>query len=576
MNFRSIYEKKAKQYDDWFDSYKSNAYVCDSSSIYNGKMVLFNMLPDTAPELGLIGTLTVLYCCKDCKNYKNHKLLDILERAIISMRSKFNEDGTNTMYQSNFHTAEQFGIAYIAWYLLIFKKNITDDREKEIFDLYCILAAHMVKGCMNGGFHTPNHRWVESQGLLLAYKALIDTKYSEYAESAMEKAKRYLAEGVDCDEYGEWSERSAGMYNIHCDNAFLHIYSVIGNEEYYDCVYRNLMLMRYYINPEDNSLFTQNSRRNDKGELGSVQLFNKGRKFYAEAYVHAYLIASYLKKDQYLASMAYMLIEKAEESGRGLYVSLDDFLMYPELIDWEFEYNRKPLPTVYENYLPNSYIVRKKTDVATYTFLARNPVFMFIDALGLNVRMRMCSSFFAIAQFVPKTMEKTEKGYKLEMTAIADYKLPLENPDGITTKDYWSIDYSKRGSIQKQELTLTAETEFTDDGFNLKISAKGTEKVPSKLEIFVNEGLHLETGDSILVTSAGGNFLSKDADVRLESEAGTVMDIKGMFCKHLYIDMRGSLDPIPGMFELVSTGYSPFENEISFKIKQRENMRTLY
>lgn len=578
MNFKGIYYDLINEYDTWFSGYDERGFVDDINSCINGKIAFFNMLPEGI-ESGPISYCLCMYYCKDSKYYKCERLLDATLKCIKALRSKLNDDGTNNLYISNFHTGEQFGLFGLGEILDVMQRHLgSNKKELEVYDALVELVEFEAIGCLNSGFHTPNHRWVESAGLLLAYRCLKNTNRNSRCEEILNKAKKYLNEGVDCDEYGEWSERSAGMYNIHCDNAFLSIYDVLGCDEYLDCVYRNIMLMRYYINASDLALFTQNSRRKDKGEVGSVQLFNKGHTFYAEGYLKAYNNVAFLKKDNLLASMAIYLENKVKRQNRPIPIcGFHIYLNHPEILDWEFEYV-DPFPKTYENYLPDSNIVRKKTDLATFSFLANNPSFLQIEARNLIMDVRLCSSFFAIAQFIPETMEKTENGYKMTMIAEADYKLPLENPDGISTKKYWTIDYSKRGSIQKQTLEMSAELDFvSNDVFDLKISVLGCEKVPTKLEMFFNEGLHIEIGDAVIVTNKGGNVYSRGEKVRVECSEGIIMEIENLFCKHLYTtDMRGSLDPIPNMFVLEATTFSPFEKTIRFKLSKSKSRRIFY
>ena len=577
MNFKEIYFDDIERTDSALDNYTDSFVVKDPNSSIYGKGAHFDMMYDTSPELWSIRLCLSGYCCKDSRYYKNPNLLKEVSERIKVCRTKLNEDGTNTMFQSNFRTGDQFALEGTAYFLLIMFKTLSDDAyENQVFDELCCLVEDMARGCLNGGFHTPNHRWVESSGLLLTYYVLSKTKRTRYTEAMLEKAKKYLAEGVDCDEYGEWSERSAGMYNIHCDNAFLNIYYVLQDREYLDCVSRNLELMTHYIE-DDLSVFTQNSRRKDKGELGTVQTFSKARHFYADLYIEPCSVVGFLNKDNRMASLAYKIYKDSRKQGRAASIPIYFFIMYPEMIDWEFEYIKNPLPKTFEHYLPNSNIVRKKTDLATYTFLAKNPAFFHIESSGINMRMRLCSSFFAIAQFVPQEMEKTENGYRMTMTAHAEYKLPLDNPDGITTKNYWSIDYSKRKSIQEIDYRMSVEAVFVDDGVDLTFSLSGCDKVPTKVEMFLDEGLRCEIGNAVMITKAGANAFSRGDTARLESENGTVMEISGLFCKHLYTsDMRGSLNPIDGAFVLYATDFSPFEKTIRIRVFKTNERKVFF
>lgn len=573
MNLKEIYTASVRETDHWLDVVPHRYTVRDENSRYNGQFAFFDMLPDTN-EINFAYMAVWGYFCKDSKYYKNKEMLDLIINSSKAAISKLNDDDTNNMLASNFHTGEQFGLDAISHSLLVFNKYITDDADEiRAHSAYCDLVEHIANGCLNSGFHTPNHRWVETAGLLQARRGLLDAGRPALAERLLDKANRYLAEGVDCDDDGEWSERSAGMYNAHCDNVFLSIYEMTGNEEYYNAVYRNLMLMRYYIN-SDFSMFTQNSRRKDKGEVGSVQMFYKATTYYADVYLRQFTLAAYLKKDRLLGTIANRIFSWEQSTGRPCSAGTQIFLMYPDMAEWEFEPVDDPIPGVYEKYQPKSNIVRKKTENATYSFLAKNPCFMQIESAGIHLNIRMCSSFFAVAQFFPQSMEKTERGYKMTMKAHGEYKLPLENPDGITTKNYWSIDYSARKAIQQLDLIMSVEAVFVEGGVDLYFSVDGCDKVPTKIEFFINEGLHCEIGNAVLVTKAGANVFSRGDDARIESQAGSVMEISGLFCEHLYAEgMRGSLDIPDGAFSLFATSFTPVQRKISIRVSKANGAR---
>lgn len=574
MNFEKIYRDGVENLDSWDETVPERFIVKDENSEYFGQYASLQMLPENN-EMSIVKTAICCYCCKDSRHYKDRKLLDMIEKYSRISISKLNDDGTNTMFQSNFRTGEQFGTEHLSRALLVFNKYLdkNDADEVRAHKAACELVERLAVGCLNGGFHTPNHRWVETAGLLTARRALIDSGFTTYTDKMLEKSNKYLAEGVDCDEVGEWSERSAGMYNEHCDRVFLNIYEMTGNEEYFDAVYRNLMLMRYYID-EDFAMFTQNSHRKDKGEVGSMPLFFKAKTYYAEIYLQDYIRAAYIKKDALLATVAREIFDRASFDRHRVLWEIESFLLCPEMITWEFDKVEGAIPSEFELYQPKSNIVRKKTNEAIYSLIAKNPSFMHIESRGIHIKMRLCSSFFAVAQFIPQKLEKTERGYKLEMIAHGEYKLPLDNPDGVTTKNYWTIDYKARKAIQQIDLDMSVETVFTDDGADFYVSVTGCDQVPTKLEFAINPGLLCEVGDAAMMTKSGGSIFSRGTTLRLESAGGSVCEIDGLFCTHLYAeDMRGSLDPIEGAFTVYATDFAPFEKKISMKFSKAKGPR---
>ena len=90
------------------------------------------------------------------------------------------------------------------------------------------------------GFHTPNHRWIISSGLALVYHFTKNPKFKETID-------KFLMEGIDCDECGEYTERSTGSYNCCCDYSFCVMAEFLEDDSFYDPVRRNLNLMYKYL-----------------------------------------------------------------------------------------------------------------------------------------------------------------------------------------------------------------------------------------------------------------------------------------------------------------------------------------
>lgn len=133
------------------------------------------------------------------------------------------------------------------------------DQEENLFvriDRIIEAAAH---GMMEGGFHTPNHRWAIASSLIEC--AVI------YEDENMRRcAEQYLSEGIDCNSDGEYSEKSAGNYNRVNNDAMITLAEVTGDSSYEEYVIRNLRMMLHYWEP-DGSVFTANSARFDKDLL---------------------------------------------------------------------------------------------------------------------------------------------------------------------------------------------------------------------------------------------------------------------------------------------------------------------
>lgn len=571
MNFYKEYCDRIK----WLDAYLEAIdrwKIKDENSPYFGTYSYFNMLRE-ATEASYAGFAARLYCCKESKYYNKEETLEFIISACKAELSKLHEDGTLDLLETNFYTPEQFGLNAIACGALNLKKYLSGREmtplEKEALDTIKYTVSRLADGCALGGFHTPNHRWISASGLLLAYELLDKVGYEKYYNAA----KKFMDEGIDCDEMGEFSERSAGMYNSHCDAVFINIYLVTGEKAYLDAVCRNLDLMEYYIN-DDFTMYTQNSRRKDKGETGGMQKFMKATTYYAELYFSHYVMAAYLTGNARYAMIAKKIAENA--AMRGSLAGFNHMTWLQDGYDvytHEYDIDGLSMKQNFELFQPKSGIVRIRHDGFTYTFLDNNTSFLQIDGLGIHAGVRLCASFFAVAQFAGEKIEKTENGYKLSMKAHGEYKLPLDEVDG-TESDYWSIDQSKRRRIHATDLELTVEADFCDGGVDLKVGVCGCDNVPVKMEIAMNPGHLCEIGDAVMIGKSGGNALAKSGSARIESEKGGVMTVDGLFCKHLYFEnMRGSLSPVDGAFTLYLTEFSPLERTIKIRTSKAISRR---
>lgn len=571
MNFYREYLDRVNYLDNYIDSV-DRWMIKDESSPYFNTCSTFDMLRE-ANESSYAGFAARLYCCKDSKYYMSEKMLDFIIVMCRAELSKMHEDGTLDLLSTNFFTPEQFGLNALSCGALDLKKFLSErdasPLEREALDIMKLTASRLADGCALGGFHTPNHRWISTSAMLLTCELLDGVGCEKYYETA----NKFMAEGIDCDDMGEFSERSAGMYNVHCDAVFLNIYQLTGKREYLDAVCRNLELMEYYIN-DDFSMYTQNSRRKDKGEVGSAQKFMKATTYYADLYFSHYLMAAYLTGNDRYAMIAKRIADNAMARGRR--VGFNHMTWMKDTLDVytrEFNIDGLSMKSEYEIFQPRSNIVRRRKGGVTYTFLANNPNFLQIEGLGIKAGVRLCASFFAVAQFVPDEVEKTDNGYKMTMRAHGEYKLPLDAPDG-TTSDYWSIDYSKRKRVHATDLSMTVSAVFCDGGVDLNVKIDGCDNVPVKVEIATTPGLLCEVGETAMITRSGANVLGKSGGARFESPHGGVMTVDGLVCKHMYFEsMRGSLSPVDGAFTLYLTDFSPIDHNISIRVKKCNGVR---
>lgn len=526
--------------------------VRDPKSPYFGKPRLANGLYEPGCSFGLIERVAEVYCWPESIYYKSEDILQFLHLLCVGAEDAIHEDGTDDLIVSNFHQPEHFNFPAI-YHAYRFLTEIPNPTEKEriITEEVYHLVERLAEGLLSSGFHTPNHRWVHTAALFYAYNAL-KTKDERF----LALAEKYLAEKIDIDAYGEFSERSAGMYSAISDRALCEIAVEAGKPELFELVKRNLLLVSRYIERES-LIFTQNSRRKDKGEVGSDTLFD------FERYIDICLIAYANTHDlTFLQIVKNAMDNRSEE--KPIFVPLRIYMRYPELKKLDLDSLELPeMEKEFHAFYPDSHIVRAKTKDAVYSILAQNPDFLHITVGDIRISARMCSSFFAIAQFLPDEIEQTgEKKYRMSFHTAADYKLPFDVPPQGSEK-YWTMDYKSRKSISRCEYGYTVDFEFTEKGLRMHLETDGMPNVPFKLEFAVTPNAYVRAGNALTMATPDNFICAADGDIALCNHAGDRITIKGAFAEHFYHkDMRGSLPSPNHKFMLYFTGFSPINKTV--------------
>ena len=234
----------------------------DSGSPYYGAFVMSNGVYMQKHALYCVADMGAVYCNADSKLYHDEKLLASMLVGLDYVRSQQHENGLFDYITCNFFSAPDTAfcigiILYLAQYLKG-QKELTDGEVMLLQKLDRIIHDGG-RGLLEGGFHTPNHRW--------AIAALLATCGKMYGEEDLTQATYgYLKEGIDCNDDGEYSEKSAGNYNGVNNEAMMLLADALDDDTYEQHVIRNLKMMLTYWEPDD-SIFTANSTRFDKDRL---------------------------------------------------------------------------------------------------------------------------------------------------------------------------------------------------------------------------------------------------------------------------------------------------------------------
>ncbi|MEV5958530.1 hypothetical protein AB0M11_33120 [Streptomyces sp. NPDC051987] len=349
------------------------------------------------------------------------------------------------------------------------------------------IAGAASESLRTGGVHTPNHRWELCAALARLHRSFPDDRL-------LDRVAQWLAEGVDIDAEGLYSERSAN-YAVHVSNpSLLLLADVLGRPDLRDAVERNLATTLDLIRP-DGTVETVHSRRQDQS--------------------HPFPLAPYLAHFRLLAvrtgrgdfSRAARL---AAAGGIGDPDLLAQTLLTPDLACALPA--PAPEPLARHRYITTARLAARASATAHSVLyggsdvpeqrlirsgLACNPTFLRLFAGDAVLdAVRLSRGFFDLGPFRAADMRQTaENRYLLTETLTAAYYQPL--PPDLRRDDaaYRLADEGRFSAAMafpdrpRDEVahTTLVEVDLRDDGADLRIDISGP-RVPWALELTFRPG----------------------------------------------------------------------------------------
>ena len=383
-----------------------------------------------------------------------------------------------------------------------------------------------------GGIHTPNHRWVVSSAM-----AQINELYPD--PRLIHRINQWLAEGIDIDSDGQFTERSMLTYNIIVDRSFIALAEKLGRPELLEPVRRNLRSMLYLIHP-GGEVVSEVSHRQDRNERGDI-----GRYWFPLQYM------AIADGNGQFATLAARYRDK--------YASLAQLLAWPELA--KPLPARQSLPEDYEKEMPAVGIARIRRNRADVTLIfAGNSRFLTLRSGEAVINaVRFASAFFGKGQFVPQQGEKRGNDYVFSQSLDAGYYQPVDHK--VTYKD-WAAVRPERKRTQICRLQQSATATETKNGFRLRIQSSGTDNVPVAVEINFRDGGALE--GCTKSTLFPDTWLASKGEVSYRMGKDRIRFGPGAIA-HSYTQIRGAQDKLPGP-SVYLTGYTPFDHTLDFQL----------
>jgi hypothetical protein len=523
------WETRAVAHNDRAAARLIDAQVADPSDRHSGSVPDEHGLHQAWSASGVIETLTAAFVHARSRFHADRAVFERIRLAARFLERSQGPQGNIDLLISNFNSPPDtaFVVHGVAAAAAIARRH----GAPEIAGLLGPFLEKAGGGMAVGGIHTPNHRWVVCSALAQVNELSPDPRY-------VRRIDEWLAEGIDIDADGQFTERSTLTYNTVVTRALVVMAAKLKRPALLEPVRQNLRALMYLLHG-DGEVVTEISRRQDQYTRGGIAGY---------WFPLTYLAAA--DGDGQFAAMA----QEAAVEG----VRLASLLEYPELSAPLAP--ARPLPQDYEKPFPEVGIVRIRRNRLSATVMLGGSSRLLTLRYGGAVMegVRFATSFFGKAQFVPESAEARRGTYHLRQMLEAPYYQPLAQK--VTTKT-WASTRPERTQSEICRLEQSAEITERAAGFQVRVRAHGTAGVPLAIEIGFREGGRFEGCREIPGTP--GSFLL-ERDTGLYIAGGSRIRFGPGSAPHAYVQLRGAEPKLPAQSVYI-TGYTPFDRTLTFE-----------
>lgn len=495
-----------------------------------------------------LSALACGYVTKDSAHYLSERVKAALTAALAYLRAHQRPGGCVDLLSCNVasapDTAFMINAVLNAWWLL---ERCEDARAAWLRPALLRLIDSAASGIAAGGFHTPNHRWAIAACLLHCAKI---TGRRELEA----RARAYLREGLDINEDGEFAERSAGNYNQVNDDQMLRLYMATGDRTFLHAAEKNLEMMYCYIDP-DGSVFTNNSTRQDMG-----------KKIYLDTYYPLYLMAGYFLGREDFGAMAEWIYQDCRR--RGTWPDgVEWLLLLPQMDGFGAQTPFEPPFLRYDRLFEHSDIARVRRGGFSLTLMRGKPNFLYFQSGALPLYMAIYQNLCDQRNFVPETLQRTERGFRLSGRAPVWYYQPFDQKP--QTSDWWRMDNAARERLTAEGLHTLVEAELTEEGVRLHIRTQGVDRLPVRVEIGLLPGGRIRTQHFTQLMRAGEQVTILDGDIEITGPRGDALAIGPAFGSHdIRARMGGAYPLSDACYTVLLTGYTPVDRTLFIRARR--------
>ncbi|MBD2846520.1 hypothetical protein IDH44_15070 [Paenibacillus sp. IB182496] len=447
-------------------TWKANGRMCDYPDTHNYSV-----------RLRHLDLLLPLYLDPESAYSGSPELLPDLEEAAQGLLDTQLASGCVSLMDCNIDSPPDtaFAVHRVALQYEAISR-LGDDRLRTTGEALRQFMSRAAPCLLEGGVHTPNHRWVMC-GALARMEAVFG------GQAFRERAFAYLSEGFDLTAYGEWTERSNAVYNPVCA---IHLYDVavqFGHAASLEAIRRNLYMMTHMLHP-GNAVVTEYSGRQDRARTMPLN---------ARYYIICRLMA-HQDRDATMASLA----QAAADSGleRADANLLLYRLLYPEALRHPEpasalsesytvlygEGNHAAVPqTVPYRGMPAGHphgapVLRHREGKLSVTVMAAQPEWLYVQyGQARMTGLKLVAGWFGMggASF-PTIVRVDDRIYRLHVELEGHYRQPLPelHTSGLGGR-YVEMPHQLREKSHVSRLELDIEIRLIQGGVEVEWEADG-------------------------------------------------------------------------------------------------------
>ena len=493
-----------------------------------------------------VAGMIAAYCNQGSRYYHDALILDRIMKGLDYIDRAQHDNGLFDYVTCNFFSAPDtaFCIVKLIPHLryLRSRDSLTPDEALILARVERIVHAGG-RGLLEGGFHTPNHRWAIASVLAMCGRLF-------HEDDLTRAAWQYLREGIDCNADGEYSEKSAGNYNAVNNDAMMLLSEALEDPSYEQHVIRNLRMMLTYWEPDD-SVFTANSTR-----------FDKDRLVYPSAYYFEYLDLGIRYNIPEFIAMANYIMDIAARKRLAPPDFLMEYMLHPEYVAYESELCGTPRE--YAAYYPNSSIARVRRGSWTYTVMGTKSNFLYVHNGSIKVAVKLAGSFCEHRAFIPEIMTQDDNGaFHLHQTMRGWYYLPFrEKP---ATSDWWKMDNASREKKLGPDMDIDVCIREVGDALEVSLTTSGVSGAPWRVELAFTGIDRISNPHMTLPVHGDEVLVLRDSDF-IVSNAASSMEVGPAFGVHHFTEGKEDSElKTPGAATVYMTDYTPFHHVITIR-----------